>query len=521
MEPDEWWWGGAVADGTLMPFGAAPHRRDLATNAGLVGDPTAGANQSAPLLVSSHGRYVWSDEPFTFAFDGEGGLEVEGDVALRQAQGALGGAQGAEERAQGTLGDAFRAAARDHFPASGTTPAELMFTAPQYNTWIEMPYAPTQEGVLAYAQGVLDAGFPPGLLMIDDRWSEDYGDWRFDPTRFADPAAMITQLHAWGFAVMLWVVPFVSPDSENSRTAATRGWLVREPDGRPAVREWWNGFSTVLDLTNPDAVGWLRRELDALRTTYGVDGCKLDAGDLRDYRPTDVTYAGTGPGTPTKQSEAWARLAAEYPYNELRACWKAGGQPLAQRLHDKPPTWGADGLGSLIPEVLAQGLIGHPYGCPDMVGGGELGGFLGGDPLDAELFVRWAQCSVLMPMVQFSLAPWRVLDAEHLAAVTEAVALRQRLLPELLALVEHASRAGEPVLRPLAYHHPGFEQVRDEFLLGEDLLVAPVLEPGVARQHVTFPPGRWVADDGAVVEGSAERDVPVDLSSLPWWRRAA
>ena len=77
IEPGEWWWGGAVADGTLMPFGAAPHRRDLATNAGLVDDPTAGANQSAPLLVSSHGRYVWSDEPFTFAFDGEGGLEVE------------------------------------------------------------------------------------------------------------------------------------------------------------------------------------------------------------------------------------------------------------------------------------------------------------------------------------------------------------------------------------------------------------------------------------------------------------
>jgi alpha-glucosidase (family GH31 glycosyl hydrolase) len=283
----------------------------------------------------------------------------------------------------------------------------------------------------------------------------------------------------------------------------------------------WNGFSTVLDLTNPDAVAWLRRELDALRTTYGVDGFKLDAGDLRDHRPTDVTYAGTGPGTPTTQSEAWARLAAEYPYNELRACWRSGGQPLAQRLHDKPPTWGADGLGSLIPEVVAQGLIGHPYGCPDMVGGGELGGFLAGDPLDAELFVRWAQCSVLMPMVQFSLAPWRVLDAEHLQLIRDAVALRQRLLPELLALVDHASRTGEPVVRPLAYHHAGLEQVRDELLLGEDLLVAPVLEPGVTTRHVTFPPGRWMADDGAFVEGPAERDVPVDLSSLPWWRRAA
>ena len=278
----------------------------------------------------------------------------------------------------------------------------------------------------------------------------------------------------------------------------------------------------VLDLTNPDAVGWLRRELDALRTTYGVDGFKLDAGDLRDYRPTDVTHAGSGPGTPTQQSEAWARLAAEYPYNELRACWKSGGQPLAQRLHDKPPTWGADGLGSLIPEVVAQGLIGHPYGCPDMVGGGELGGFLGGDPLDAELFVRWAQCSVLMPMVQFSLAPWRVLDADHLQAVPEAVALRQRLLPELLALVEHARRTGEP--DPAAARLPprrGTSRCATSSCSARTCSVAPVLEPGATTRHVTFPPGRWVADDGAVVEGPAERDVPVDLSSLPWWRRAA
>jgi alpha-glucosidase (family GH31 glycosyl hydrolase) len=508
VQPGEWWWGGAVADGTRMPFGGEPHRRDLATNAGSFDEPNEGANQSAPLLVSSRGRYVWSDDPFTFAFDGEDGLELDGAEITETVVGA-------------TLAEAFRGAARDHFPASGAAPAELMFSAPQYNTWIEMPYAPTQQGVLAYARGVLEAGFPPGLLMIDDRWSEDYGDWRFDPTRFPDPAAMTAQLHAWGFAVMLWLVPFVSPDSENSRTAAARGWLVREPDGRPAVREWWNGFSTVLDLTNPDAVGWLRGCLNDLRETYGVDGFKLDAGDLRDYRPTDLTYAAGGPGTATQQCQAWAGLAAELAFNELRACWKSGGRPLAQRLHDKPPTWGADGLGSLIPEVVAQGLIGHPYGCPDMVGGGLLGGFLQGDPLDAELFVRWAQCSVLFPMVQFSLAPWRVLDGKHLQAVSDAVALRQRLLPDLLALVEHAAQTGEPVLRPLAYHHPGYEQVHDEFLLGEDLLCAPVLEPGAQVRHVAFPHGRWAAEDGRVVEGPAEHGFPVDLTSLPWWRRVS
>src|SRR6476469_668624 len=68
LSPGERWWGGAVADGTAMPFGAAHHHRDLATNAGYVDEPAAGANQSAPLLISDRGRYVWSDQPFAFTF---------------------------------------------------------------------------------------------------------------------------------------------------------------------------------------------------------------------------------------------------------------------------------------------------------------------------------------------------------------------------------------------------------------------------------------------------------------------
>ena len=237
--PGEWWWGGAVNSGQSMPFGRAPHWRDLATSAGLVDDDTEGSNQSAPFLVSSAGRYVWSERPFAFAFDGDGTLEVDGqDVVLGQ--------EGT------TLASVFRAAASKHFPASGRTPAEQMFTAPQYNTWIEMPYHPTQQTVLDYARGVINAGLPPGSIMIDDRWSVDYGDWTFDRTHFPQPAEMTRQLHEMGFSIMLWLVPFLSPDSANSRMAARSGWLITGPDRRPVVREWWNGYSTILDLTVPE-----------------------------------------------------------------------------------------------------------------------------------------------------------------------------------------------------------------------------------------------------------------------------
>jgi alpha-glucosidase (family GH31 glycosyl hydrolase) len=502
LPPDEQWWGGAVADGRAMPFGSSVHRRDLRVNAGYPDDPNGGANQAAPLLVSSQGRYVWSDEPFEFAFT-PGELVVDG-VGVQLGQG---------ERP--TLAGAFRAASAAHFPPSGRAPAAGMFTGPQYNTWMELPYAPTQQGVLDYVRGMLDAGFPPGLVMIDDRWSRDYGVWRFDRTAFPDPAAMVDRLHEWGCSVMLWLVPFVSPDSAVFRRLEADGLLLRDADGEVAIRRWWNGFSAVLDVTNPAAVDFLCGELAALVDEFGIDGFKFDAGDLRDYRPGDISYHLTDPAG---HCQAWAQVGRRYEFNEFRACWKMGGQPLAERLHDKPGRWDGEGLESLIPESIAQGLIGHPFICPDMIGGGALGDAARED-LDQELFVRYAQLSALFPMMQFSLAPHRVLDAEHLAAVLDAVRLRQQLMPELLEMVEQAARTGEPIIRALAYDDPQDTGAADQFTLAGRILVAPVLTPGATRRTVRLPAGTWTAADGTTHTGPTTLDVPVNLHTLPWFRR--
>ena len=142
------------------------------------------------------------------------------------------------------------------------------------------------------------------------------------------------------------------------------------------VREWWNGWSTMLDLGSPGAVDWLRGSCVTLQAEAGVDGFKFDAGDVRDWHAGRRVRVGSGAQSTT------ARTGRGWPWssslNELRACWKMGGRPLAQRLHDKPPVWGAGGLASLIPEGIAQGLIGHAFNCPDMIGGGDLAIFAEG-----------------------------------------------------------------------------------------------------------------------------------------------
>jgi hypothetical protein len=122
--------------------------------------------------------------------------------------------------------------------------------------------------------------------------------------------------------------------------------------------------------------------------------------------------------------------------------------------------------------------------------------------VDVELFVRYAQAAALFPMVQFSLAPWRVLPPKHCELVAAAARLHARLAPELMRLAAHAAATGEPMLRHCAFVFPdgafaGAERIADQFMLGDDVLVAPVLARGAAWRDVALPPGRWAPHDGA------------------------
>jgi alpha-glucosidase (family GH31 glycosyl hydrolase) len=140
------------------------------------------------------------------------------------------------------------------------------------------------------------------------------------------------------------------------------------------------------------------------------------------------------------------------------------------------------------------------------------------------LFVRSAQCSALFPMMQFSAAPWRVLrDEVKVGYCRDAAMLHVRLAERILRLAGTAARTGEPILRPLAYNYPsdGYATVVDQFMLGADLLVAPVIERGALRRSVVLPSGRWRADGGVEYDGPSKIVVDAPLARLPWFERVA
>ncbi|MBX3080495.1 MAG: glycoside hydrolase [Anaerolineae bacterium] len=492
-----------------MPFHAGtPYRQSL--------HRTFLGNQASPLLVSSRGRYVWSDEPLTFEFRDGCLLLDEYHSPIIQGEG------------YGNLRGAYLAAAERFFPPSGRIPHELSFLAPQYNTWIAMGKYPTQEKVLRYAEEILGNGMPPGVLIIDDFWYKNNGIWEWDPIAFPTPKAMIDQLHRQGFRIVLWVSPWVSADTRRFQRLASSRYLLfaadqamgdeTNPDPRfeeaPVIQRWWNGASAVLDLSNPTAFAWFQHELDRLVSEFGIDGFKFDGGDPSRYNATDISYA---PRSPSGHCEDYGRIGLKYELSEYRACWKLGNQPLIQRVRDKGHSWGTGGLADTLPTSLAHGLMGYAFTCPDMVGGGELGSIP--SKLDPELYIRWAQSGTFFPIVQYSVLPHRALDAEHLSIAHEFVSLRQKMGPEILKLALHAAKTGEPIMRHMAYVFPAdhFEMVNDQFMLGDRYLIAPVLTKGQTSRTIRFPAGDWRGDDGSLVHGPCAVTVAVPLTRLPWY----
>lgn len=489
------WWGAAVGLGHEQPYYDRP-LFDLNTE--------DANNQLVPLFLSSAGEYMWSDKPFNFTV--KNGV-VRTSIPLIPVTAGT------------TLRDAYMAAQAKHFPPSGQLPDTLFFTMPQYNTWIELMYNQNQADILRYAHAVIDNGFPAGVLMIDDNWQRYYGNFQFKAERFPDAKAMIDELHRLGFKVMVWVCPFVSPDSPEYRELEEKGFLLRNPNGGTAILNWWNGYSACYDLTNPKAAEYFVNILKQAQAEYGIDGFKFDAGDNNCYASTRIA-AYDKKATNVDHTTSWAKIGLQFPFNEYRACWKMGGQPLVQRLGDKDYSWKA--VQQLIPQMCVAGLLGYAYACPDMIGGGQFTSFLGVTPenVDQALIVRSAQVHALMPMMQFSVAPWRILSPENLAIVQRMAKLHAEFGPYIMEYARKAAVTGEPIVRCMEYQfpHQGLAEVKDQFMLGDKYLVAPVVDDRLERE-VRLPEGTWRDELGKKYKGGKTYTIAVPLERLPYFEK--
>ena len=488
----EYWFGGHVHDGVKQPIG--PHDKyafDLRSN--------RSPNQSMPVFLSTRGRYIWGDNGFKIKFN-HGNIEVEGNVVF--------------EKGCGDLKGAYLHAMKNHFPFKDINLDLALFNSPIYNSWIELTFYQTQEAILNYADKILESGMPPGVLIIDDGWSDNYGNWVFNRGTFPNPGQMIQKLNDKGFHVMLWVSPYVTPDTIQFRELRDLDLLIKTTDHKPYILEWWNGYSAALDFSNPRTNEWMEKQLNDL-LNMGVDGFKFDGGDSSYYAVDNNTY---GNVTPEEQSRLWVKFGEKYKFNEFRFTSKAGGMSLLQRLADKNHSWGDGGISGLIPNSLMQGITGHPFCSPDMIGGGQYLDFLDleDSAFDQELFVRHSEIACLMPAMQFSAAPYRVLNSNYFEKVLKTLHIRESCQKTIEQLVIHAKETGEPIIRYMAYEFPDepVETITDQFMLGGDILVAPAVEKGIQSRDVYVPKGTWEYKGHAITSPGEYQSFACGLGEL-------
>ena len=539
MLDGELWWGGDVNNSNVMPYDKHTYRCLTTAGRGRV------TCQSAPFFLSNKGRYIWSDKGFDVTFK-KGVIKCQGEAPI------------VLDCSGKTLREAFLNAKRDRFPyTDGLVTEKLFFEVPQFNTWVELIKDQNEEGILRYAEGLVANGYTRGILMIDDGWQKEHGSWQFDPDKFKDPKGMIKKLHDMGFKVMMWISPYISLSSDRFLELARdhgietdTGHILRLNDGRVAIHKWWNGYCAMFDLTREGDRAALKEQLDVLVNEYGVDGFKFDGGDYT-WKPINEidTFSVEGElggasdagvfkgsrdpmryGWRLKETKvpsvdqlnaAWVEFGMQYPLHEFKNHHKTGHLHLITRLFDKAHKWGEGGLADLIPQGILVGIIGNPFLCPDMVGGGSWTDFAYGK-IDEELFVRMAECSALFPMMQFSAAPWRVLSPENAKICLDMAKLHESMSGEIVEMVKKSEVSGEPILRNMEYQFPGqgMERITDQFMLGDKYLVAPVIRKGEYSRSVSLPNGKWKdMNTGKEYEGGFSVEVDAPINVLPYFKK--
>jgi len=475
-----------------------------------------GKTQASPFWYATSGAAVWVRTPrdFRYSVNRERDGQPDGLISVEMPATHL----TYDLLLAADIREVVRAFLREvGYPAK--TPPDDYFRRPIYTTWVEHKVPTDQTKVLAYAHAIKDNDLPCGVIEIDDKWEGQYGDMEFDAAKFPDPKAMVDEIHRLGMKVTLWVHPFVNTNSATFAKLRDDPKLLHEGVGNVGIINWWNGNAAVLDFARPEAAAEFRAKLASLQKRFGIDGFKFDGGDS-EMVPQEARAADGK--DPSEYADVYNReAAAHFPWNETRVGIYSQKLGIVQRLIDKHSIWGAEnGLAALVPEMIIVSLRGYPYAMPDMIGGNQYEN----DRIDKELIIRWAQASALMPLLQFSIGPWHF-DAEAVRLCREASLLHVRFAPLIIQLAKQAPKSGEPILAPLWYHaprDPATHAIVDEFMLGSDVVVAPVLQKGAQSRDLYLPAGKWrdLKADKIVDGGRWLRGHPAPLDVLPVFVRA-
>ena len=389
-------------------------------------------------------------------------------------------------------------------------------------------------------------GLPLDVIVADFFHWPHMGDYRFEEEFWPDPAAMVAELRDLDVELMVSVWPQVSLHSENFSSLRRQNMLVRAERGID-VQMAFEGPSVFLDVLNPRTREWLASTLqrnygrDGIRT-YWLDEAEPEFGvyDYDGYRTHLGPYQQVGNLYPQAFARAvfeGQQAAGETEIVNLVRCAWAGSQRFGALAWSGDISSTFEDLARQITAGIHMGVAGIPWFTTD-IGGFHHGD--GNDPEFRELLVRWFQLGTFSPVMRMhgDRLPYEQVSAadgtrrlrsggpnevwsfgeEAYTILAHYLHLREALRPYLREVMRAAHTDGQPVMRGLFHefpHDPAVWQIGDEYLLGPDILVAPVVEAGARERDVYLPRGvRWtdaatgVTHDGGV---TIRADAPLEV----------
>ena len=447
----------------------------------------------------------------------------------------------------------------DYVIIAGDTPGEIneKFTAitgraPMLPEWAagfwqcKLRYE-TQKELLQVAREYKRRGLPISVIVIDYFHWTMQGEWKFDPEKWPDPKAMVSELESMGIKLMVSVWPTIDPRSENYAYMREHNYILRGERGVDVVFMFF-GPQTYVDTTHPGAREFFWSRAKKNYYDYGIRTFWLDEAEpeMRPYDYDNVRmYLGNGEEVSNIYCVGFAKAfydglkaQGEEVCNLVRCAW-LGSQRYGVVLWSGDIASTFDSLRKQLKAGLNVAMCGIPWWTTD------IGGFINGDPESEEfreLMIRWFEFGVFCPIFRlhgFRL-PYPVRDIlnpdgycgsggpnevwsfgeEAYEIIRRYMYVREELKPYIMKQMKLASEDGTPVMRPLFYDFCGDKNVYDigdEYMFGPDLLVAPVVGPGARKRMVYLPEGcRWKdAGTGMVYDGGTRIEADAPLDTIP------
>uniref|UniRef100_A0A6Q2ZFE1 Glycosyl hydrolase family 31 C-terminal domain-containing protein n=1 Tax=Esox lucius TaxID=8010 RepID=A0A6Q2ZFE1_ESOLU len=317
--------------------------------------------------------------------------------------------------------------------------------------------------------------------------------------------------------ISITLSPFLSVDTNQFHKSLLDGaqayWLSLQAAPQrqlvPVLTQWRGQFCVKLNISNPEAVSWFLDQVGSLKARLGMEYIFLEGAE-----ENPVAFGGGD-----QYIGQLADVAAKIEEQAIMTVGtRSSHKPVFVQMPPLQSDWSSSGLKGLIPSLLHHTLLGYNFLIPDAVGGSLSGDFV----TDEELFIRWLQIAAFLPVISFETPPW-VCGEDRVLNMTRAMIVQHQdfVVPLLMRYAEDWITSGNPIYRPLWWLSPNDPvtfTINDQFLIGDEVLVAPVIERGAVWRDIYLPDGgfQWQDTRNAQVfdGGTLLEDYPVALEEV-------